>query len=68
MANTIVHVPATLVASSANADDSGHNSGTKSTTMTASSSPTHDATKMAEGGILELTDFFKKMTVTENDR
>jgi hypothetical protein len=68
MADTTVHAPAALFASSANADDSGHDSGTKSTAMTASSSPTRGATKMAEGGIPELTDFFKKMTVTEDDR
>jgi hypothetical protein len=68
MADTTVHAPAALVASSANADDSGHDSGTESTTMVASSSPTHGATKMAEGEITELTDFFKKTTMTEDDR
>jgi hypothetical protein len=36
--------------------------------MVASSSPTCGTTKMADGEILELTDFFKKMTVTEDDR
>jgi hypothetical protein len=36
--------------------------------MVASSSPTRGATKMADGEILELTDFFKKMIVTEYDR
>jgi hypothetical protein len=36
--------------------------------MAASSSPTHGATKMAEGEIPELTDFFKKTIVTEDDR
>jgi hypothetical protein len=35
--------------------------------MAASSSPTHGATKMAEGEIPELTDFFKKTTVAEDD-
>jgi hypothetical protein len=35
--------------------------------MVASSSPTHGATKMVEGEVAELTDFFKKMTVTEDD-
>jgi hypothetical protein len=35
--------------------------------MAASSSPTRGATKMAEGETLELTDFFKKMTVIEDD-
>jgi hypothetical protein len=63
MANTTTHAPAALVASSANADDSGHDSGMESTAMAASSSPTCGATKMAEGKITELTDFFKKMTV-----
>jgi hypothetical protein len=62
MADTTVHAPTALIASSANADDSGHDSGTKSTAMAASSSPTHGATKIAEGEILELTDFFKKTT------
>jgi hypothetical protein len=68
MTDTTIHAPAALVASSANADDSGHDSGTKSTAMVASSSPTHGATKMVEGEIPELTDFFKKTTMTENDR
>jgi hypothetical protein len=35
--------------------------------MAASYSPTHGATKMAEGEIPELTDFFKKTTVTKDD-
>jgi hypothetical protein len=35
--------------------------------MVASSSPTRGATRMAEGEIFELTDFFKKTTVTEYD-
>jgi hypothetical protein len=59
MADTTVHAPAALVALSANADDSGHDSGMESTTMAASSSPTHGTTKMAEGEIPELIDFFK---------
>jgi hypothetical protein len=67
MANNTVHAPAALVASSANADDSGHDSEMKSTTMAASSSPTHGATTMAKGEIPELTNFFKKTTVTEDD-
>jgi hypothetical protein len=62
MADTTVHAPTALIASLANADDSGHDSGTESTVMAASSSPTHGATKMAEGEILKLTDFFKKTT------
>jgi hypothetical protein len=56
MADTTARAPAALIASSANADDSGHDSGTESTTMIASSSPTHGAAKMAEGEIPELTD------------
>jgi hypothetical protein len=32
------------------------------------SSPTRGATRMAVGEIPELTDFFKKTTVTEDDR
>jgi hypothetical protein len=67
MADTTVHAPAALIASSTNAGDSGHDSGTESTTMAASSSPTRGATKMAEGEIPELTNFFKKTTVTEDD-
>jgi hypothetical protein len=39
----------------------------ESTAMASSSSPTRGATKMVEGEIPELTDFFKKMTVTEDD-
>jgi hypothetical protein len=68
MADTTGRAPAALVASSANADDSGHDSRMESIAMATSSSPTHDAAKMAEGEIMELTDFFKKMTVTEDDR
>jgi hypothetical protein len=51
MADTTVHAPVALVASSANADDSEHDSGMGITAMTASSSPTHGATKMVEGEI-----------------
>jgi hypothetical protein len=36
--------------------------------MVTSSSLTRGATRMAEGEIPELTDFFKRTTVTENDR
>jgi hypothetical protein len=67
VADTTIHAPAAPVAPSANADDSGHDSRAKSTTMTASSSPTHGTTKTSEGEIPELTDFFKKMTMTEDD-
>jgi hypothetical protein len=35
--------------------------------MTASSSPTHGAAKMAKGEIPKLIEFFNKMTVTEDD-
>jgi hypothetical protein len=35
--------------------------------VVASSSPTRGATKMAEGEIPELSDFFKKTTMTEDD-
>jgi hypothetical protein len=40
----------------------------ESTLMAASSSPIRGATKMADMKIPELTDFFKKTTVTEDDR
>jgi hypothetical protein len=68
MADTTVHAPAAPIAPSASADDLGHNSGVESTAMAASSSPTRGATRMAEGEIPELTDFFKKTTVTEDNR
>jgi hypothetical protein len=51
-----------------NDDDSGHDSEVESTVMAASSSPTHGVTKMADGKTPELTDFFKKMTLTKDDR
>jgi hypothetical protein len=60
--------PAALIALSANAGDSGHDSGMESTMMAASSSPTRGAIKMAEGEIPELTNFFKKMTVAKDGR
>jgi hypothetical protein len=68
MADTTVHALAAPVAPSANADDLGHDSGVKSAVMVASSSPTCGATRMAKGEISELTNFLKKMTVTEDDR
>jgi hypothetical protein len=68
MADTTVHTPAAPVALLANVDDSGHDSRAESTVMAASSSPTCGTTKIAEGEIPELTDFFKKTTVTEDDR
>jgi hypothetical protein len=65
MADTTIHAPAAPVAPSASADDSGHDSRVESAAM-AASSPTHGATRMAVGKIPELTDFFKKTTVTED--
>jgi hypothetical protein len=67
MAGTTVHAPTTPVAPSASADDSRHDSGVESTAMVASS-PTHGATRMAVGEIPKLTDFFKKTTVSEDNR
>jgi hypothetical protein len=67
MADTTVHAPAAPVALSASTDDSAHDSGAESAAMVASS-PTRGTTRMAVGEIPELTDFFKKMTVTEDDR
>jgi hypothetical protein len=67
MANTNVHAPATPVAPSASADDSGHGFRAEIAVMVASSSPTRGATRMAKGEIPELTDFFKKTTVTKDD-
>jgi hypothetical protein len=66
MTDTTVHTPAAPVAPSASADDLGHDSGAESATM-ASSSPTRGATRMAAGENPELTDFFKKTTVIEDD-
>jgi hypothetical protein len=66
MADTTVHAPAAPVAPSPNADDSGHDSGAESAAMVASS-PTRGATRMAVGEIPELTDFFKKTTIIEDD-
>jgi hypothetical protein len=68
MADTTVHAPAAPVAPSASAEDSGHDFEAESAVMVASSSPTRGATRMAEGEIFELTDFFKKTTVIEDDR
>jgi hypothetical protein len=68
MADTTAHAPAALIASPANTDDSGHDSGMESTALAASSSPTRGAAKMAEGETPKLIDFFKKTTVTEDDR
>jgi hypothetical protein len=68
MVDTIIHDPAPLVALSVNDEDSRNDSEVKSVAMVTSSSPTCDATKMVDGKISELTDFFKKTTVTEDDR
>jgi hypothetical protein len=67
MTDTTVHDPVAPIASSVNDDDSEHDSGVESTAMAVSSSPTRGAT-MVDGEIPELTDFFKKTTVTEDDR
>jgi hypothetical protein len=67
MAATTVHAPTAPVAPSAIADDSGHDFGEESVAM-AASSPTRGAARMAAGEILELSDFFKKTTVTEDNR
>jgi hypothetical protein len=61
MLDTTIHAHA---APSASADDSG----AEIAAMVTSSSLTRGATRMAEGEIPELTDFFKRTTVTENDR
>jgi hypothetical protein len=66
MADTTVHAPAAPVAPSASADDSGHDSMAESAAI-ATSSPTRGAARMAVGEIPELTDFFKKTIVTEDD-
>jgi hypothetical protein len=65
MPDTTIHAPA---APSASANDSGHDSGAEIAAMVTSSSLTHGATRMAEGEIPELTDFFKRTIVAENDR
>jgi hypothetical protein len=65
MPDTTVHAPA---APSASADDSGHDFGAEIAAMVTSSSLTRGAIRMAKGEIPELTDFFKRTTVTENDR
>jgi hypothetical protein len=68
MAGATIHDPASLIAPSVNDEDSGNDSGAKSVVMVTSSSPTRGATKLADGKILELTDFFKKMIVTKDGR
>jgi hypothetical protein len=68
MADTTIHAPAAPVAPSASTDNSGHDSRAESTAMAASSSPTRGATRMADGEIPKLNDFFKKTTVIKDDR
>jgi hypothetical protein len=48
-------------------DDAGGDSGAESTAMTTSSSLTCGASMMAKGEIPELTDFFKKTSVSEEE-
>jgi hypothetical protein len=67
MADTTIHDPTAPIALSVNDDDSRHDSGAESTAMATSSSPTRGTTKMADREIPELTDFFKKTTVTKDD-
>jgi hypothetical protein len=67
MADTTIHDPTAPIALSVNDDDFRHDSGVESTAMATSSSPTRGTTKMADREIPELTDFFKKTTVTKDD-
>jgi hypothetical protein len=62
MADATIHDPAPPIASSANDEDSGNDSGAESVEMVTYSSLTWGAAKMADGEIPELTDFFKKTT------
>jgi hypothetical protein len=48
-------------------DDAGGDSGAESTAMMTSSSPTRGASWMVKGEIPELTDFFKKTSVSEEE-
>jgi hypothetical protein len=48
-------------------DDAGGDSGAESTVMTTSSSLAHGASMMAKREIAELTDFFKKTCVSEEE-
>jgi hypothetical protein len=48
-------------------DDTRVDSGVESSVMTTSSSLTHGASLMAKGEIPELTDFFKRTTITEEE-
>jgi hypothetical protein len=53
--------------SSINGDDARSDSGAESTTILTSSSMTHGAYLMANGEILELTDFCKKTSIIEKE-
>jgi hypothetical protein len=68
MADATIHDPTPPVAPSVNDEDSGNESGVENVAMVTSSSLTHGATKMADGEIPKLTNFFKKITVIEDDR
>jgi hypothetical protein len=68
MADATIHDPTPFVTPLVNDEDSGNDSGVESVAMTTSSSPTRGATKIADDKIPELTDFFKRMTLTEDDR
>jgi hypothetical protein len=48
-------------------DDTGIDTGTESITIK-TTSPTHGAALMAKGEILEMSDFFKKSSVTDEER
>jgi hypothetical protein len=50
------------------ADDAKSDSGVESAAPTTSYSPTLDAIKMADKKVSEMTDFFKKTTVIEQER
>jgi hypothetical protein len=66
MAKETVHNPPPVNPSS-DGDDTRSNSEAESTAITTSSSPTRGAARMADGKILELSDFFKKTTITEEE-
>jgi hypothetical protein len=53
--------------SSGNSDDTRSDSKAEITAVTTCSSSTHGATKMAEGEIPKLSDFFKKTTITNKE-
>jgi hypothetical protein len=66
MAKETVHNPPS-VNPPVNDDDTKSDFEVESTTITTSSSPTCGATKIVEGKILELSNFFKKMTIIEEE-